>query len=254
MAVNIKERKSVDVILPMDVVSDNYSNRAEPSIKMLRTDNGNFDTNHAEKEPLMETDNTNNPKPTSGPEIDDLEPEDKVVPSSDNDEGIDDGLLPGNGSVYPRDDSDQPADPFPSFPAAPPGPGSGVPVPRNSPDVNVYQQKKTIAQGMMDLALISANANQFRYVLQTSGRHPFYYPSLIMIGLSLLLQVVVGIGLIWNSCYNIKIHNQMCMANKANNLTVSGIFLITILNVFISSFGIVENIDSRTFVDSTSVQ
>lgn len=106
--------------------------------------------------------------------------------------------------------------------------------------MNVYQQKKTIAQGMMDLALLSANANQFRYVLQSSGRHPYFYPSLIMIGLSLVLQVVVGIGLIWNSRYNVKDCEQMCKANRANNWTVIAIFLVTILNVFISSFGVVE--------------
>jgi membrane protein CcdC involved in cytochrome C biogenesis len=106
--------------------------------------------------------------------------------------------------------------------------------------MNVYQQKKTIAQGMMDLALISANANQFRYVLQSSGRHPYYYPSLVMIGMSLLLQVIVGIGLIWNSRYNVKHDDQMCKANRANNWTVIAIFLVTILNVFISSFGVIE--------------
>jgi hypothetical protein len=33
------------------------------------------------------------------------------------------------------------------------------------PSLNLYQQKKLIAQGMMDLALLSANANQLRYVL-----------------------------------------------------------------------------------------
>lgn len=30
--------------------------------------------------------------------------------------------------------------------------------PRIIPDINVYQHKKTLAQGMMDLALLSANA------------------------------------------------------------------------------------------------
>jgi len=111
-----------------------------------------------------------------------------------------------------------------------------------TPDVNVYQHKKTLAQGMMDLALLSANANQMRYVLQTDGRHPYFYPSLIMISMSLLLQIAVGIGLIWNSVYNVKKHEQMCKANKANNWTVIGIFLVTILNVFISSFGVVDQI------------
>ena len=57
------------------------------------------------------------------------------------------------------------------------------------PDINVYQHKKTLAQGMMDLALLSANANQLRYVLETSGRHPYYYPSLVLISLSIICQV-----------------------------------------------------------------
>ncbi|XP_043276678.1 ninjurin-1-like [Venturia canescens] len=106
-------------------------------------------------------------------------------------------------------------------------------------DVNIYQQKKTLAQGMMDLALISANANQFRYVLQSST-HPYYMTSLVMIGTSLFLQIFVGIGLIWNSTYNVKKDTHVLPANKINNLTIIGIFLVTILNVFITSFGVAE--------------
>ena len=94
---------------------------------------------------------------------------------------------------------------------------------------------------MMDLALISANANQLRYVLQSNGSHPYYYSSLIMIGMSLFLQIAVGIGLIWNSRYNVKDESQMWKANVANNWTIIGVFLVTILNVFITSFGIVES-------------
>jgi hypothetical protein len=62
-------------------------------------------------------------------------------------------------------------------------------VPRKGVDINVYQHKKTLAQGMMDLALLSANANQLRYVLESGGDHPYYYPSLVMISISLILQV-----------------------------------------------------------------
>lgn len=57
------------------------------------------------------------------------------------------------------------------------------------PDINVYQQKKNLAQGMMDLALLSANANQLRYVLESYVRHPYYWFSLISISISLILQV-----------------------------------------------------------------
>jgi hypothetical protein len=63
-------------------------------------------------------------------------------------------------------------------------------VPRRGVDINVYQHKKTLAQGMMDLALLSANANQLRYVLESGGNHPYYYPSLVMISMSLVLQVI----------------------------------------------------------------
>lgn len=129
-------------------------------------------------------------------------------------DGIDDGLLP------PAEDGELPEK------------GGGF------PDINVYQHKKTLAQGMMDLALLSANANQLRYVLERGQRHSYYYASLILISLSLLLQVTVGIGLIWNSRYNIHKNKHMQKANKINNFTVIGIFIITVLNVFISAFGV----------------
>ncbi|KAK4880493.1 hypothetical protein RN001_008639 [Aquatica leii] len=105
------------------------------------------------------------------------------------------------------------------------------------PDINLYQHKKTLAQGMMDLALFSANANQLRYVLE-SDRHPYYYPGVILISISLLLQVAIGVGLIWNSRYNVKDDKEICIANKISNFTIMGIFLVTVVNVFISAFGV----------------
>ena len=105
------------------------------------------------------------------------------------------------------------------------------------PDINLYQQKKTLAQGMMDLALFSANANQLRYVLE-SDKHPYYYPGVILISISLLFQVAIGVGLIWNARYNVKDEKEICIANKINNFTIIGIFLVTVINVFISAFGV----------------
>lgn len=107
--------------------------------------------------------------------------------------GVDDGLLPNDESgVVPnhnpvRPPSRRPSYQFPGYN----GPGfvniNGVDTP--IPDINAYQQKKTLAQGMMDLALLSANANQLRYVLESYKRHPYYYPSLIFISLSIIFQV-----------------------------------------------------------------
>jgi membrane protein CcdC involved in cytochrome C biogenesis len=97
-----------------------------------------------------------------------------------------------------------------------------------------------LAQGMMDLALLSANANQLRYVLESHLRHPYYYFSLTFIVTSLLMQVIVGIGLVLNSRYNIKNQDDICKADRINNLITIGILLITIVNVFISAFGVAE--------------
>jgi Ninjurin len=53
-------------------------------------------------------------------------------------------------------------------------------------------------------------------------------------------QVLVGIGLIWNSRYNVKDEKEICKADRINNYTVIGIFLITVVNVFVSAFGVAE--------------
>merc|ERR1712086_1209455 len=61
-------------------------------------------------------------------------------------------------------------------------------------DVNRYATKKTIAQGMLDVALLTANASQLKYVLQLGeDKHDFYYLMLALIILSIILQVVHGV-------------------------------------------------------------
>ncbi|XP_044266479.1 ninjurin-A-like [Tribolium madens] len=204
--------------------------------------------------------------PLAGPETDDDLDDDRETVSKPY-PGVDDGFFNGDGKDNSGNEGDFPVitsragpdggsenpdevdgprkpDSQPGrFPYAPNfGPdlevGSIVPDLDSIPDVNVYQHKKTLAQGMMDLALFSANANQLRYVLESFNRHPYYYPSIVLISFSLIFQVAVGIGLIWNSRYNVKDDKQICIANRINNFTIIGIFLVTVINVFISAFGV----------------
>lgn len=98
---------------------------------------------------------------------------------------------PDGRNVPPQNSPKYPPQPFPYPPGFGPDIEAGM-IPDGAssiPDINVYQNKKTLAQGMMDLALLSANANQLRYVLESYDRHPYFYPSLIMISLSLIFQV-----------------------------------------------------------------
>uniref|UniRef100_A0A182LSX3 Ninjurin a n=1 Tax=Anopheles culicifacies TaxID=139723 RepID=A0A182LSX3_9DIPT len=107
-------------------------------------------------------------------------------------------------------------------------------------NVNAYQQKKMITQGMMDLALLSANANQLRYVLESCQDHPFFEVIIVLISTSITIQVLVGMGLIWKSQYNTINENNYQEAKRISNLITIGIFLITLVNVMISAFNIAE--------------
>merc|ERR1711860_442379 len=67
---------------------------------------------------------------------------------------------------------------------------------RKTLDANRYATKKTIAQGMLDVALLTANASQLKYVLQVGEDHAFYTLMLTLIIISIILQVVVGVALL----------------------------------------------------------
>jgi len=109
------------------------------------------------------------------------------------------------------------------------------------PDFNVYQNKKSVGTGLIDVALLITNVDQLRFILHSFERNPYYYVSLSLIVCSMIMQVIVGIGLIINSRYNVKNCDDMCKADRANNLINIGIFLITVINIMISAFGIPDN-------------
>lgn len=56
-------------------------------------------------------------------------------------------------------------------------------------DVNRYATKKTVAQGMLDIALLTANASQLKYILQSGDKLQFYTLLLWLISASIILQV-----------------------------------------------------------------
>lgn len=151
-------------------------NRPYPGV-----DDGFFSNPREENNPDVEN------VPTNMPEAPPLSPKPSDQPDIGRFPANHPKSHPGNG----RPDANFPYAPgfgpeiynIPDFGTTDFGPGESI------PDVNVYQHKKTLAQGMMDLALFSANANQLRYVLESYDRHPYYYPSLSLISISLIIQV-----------------------------------------------------------------
>ncbi|VEN42149.1 unnamed protein product [Callosobruchus maculatus] len=110
---------------------------------------------------------------------------------------------------------------------------------------NTYAAKKTIAQGMMDIALITANANQLRYVLEYTRHTSTFYVLVFLITISLVLQVAIGCALIFKGRLDIKGESKGQRAQIINNCVVSSVFLVTIINVFIASFTITGNSMSK---------
>ncbi|XP_050432378.1 ninjurin-2-like isoform X2 [Adelges cooleyi] len=104
-------------------------------------------------------------------------------------------------------------------------------------DVNRYATKKTIAQGMLDIALLTANANQLKYILQVGEKHEFYKPLLVLIATSILLQVLVGGIFLIVGGLDIKKTKDQWKCLILNDVSVIMVFLITVINITISGFG-----------------
>ncbi|CAB4064478.1 unnamed protein product [Lepeophtheirus salmonis] len=96
---------------------------------------------------------------------------------------------------------------------------SDVPNGSNKPlDANRYATKKTIAQGMLDIALLTANASQLKYVLQVGEEnHPFYYLMISLISISIILQGIVGVLFLIIGGLNINKKTEHKAADRLNN-------------------------------------
>ncbi|KAH8373351.1 hypothetical protein KR009_001499 [Drosophila setifemur] len=104
---------------------------------------------------------------------------------------------------------------------------------RNSSGGNSYATNKNVAEGLMDIALLSANANQLRFLITYNDKASTYIYSLILVILSLVLQLLVGIMLIFKR--RLKRMNRQSY-EKTNDLLVMGVFMITVINIMLAAF------------------
>lgn len=72
--------------------------------------------------------------------------------------------------------------------------------------MNTYANKKSAAESMLDVALLMANASQLKAVLDQGPSITFYTGLINLISISLILQVLVGVLLIFIG--EIKIYTQ----------------------------------------------
>ncbi|CAH1784376.1 unnamed protein product [Owenia fusiformis] len=104
--------------------------------------------------------------------------------------------------------------------------------------INQYALKKTIAEGMLDIALLMSNACQLKSLLQAGPDHEFYYFQLVMLLMSIVLQVFTGFILLYIGKTDITEKSKEKSLERWNNISTMMIFAVTVINVFISAFGI----------------
>ncbi|XP_022818074.1 ninjurin-2 isoform X2 [Spodoptera litura] len=106
-------------------------------------------------------------------------------------------------------------------------------------DANRYATKKTVAQGMLDIALLTSNASQLKYVLQVGPKHEFYTLLVVLISISIVLQVAMGFVLLslnlWRDCWFHRPRHRTSALN-INYGTTATAFIVTVLNVLVSAF------------------
>ncbi|KAG8281877.1 hypothetical protein J6590_049941 [Homalodisca vitripennis] len=56
--------------------------------------------------------------------------------------------------------------------------------------------------------------------------------------MTFIQQIVVGVSLVYKGRCDLKGESKLEMANRINNRVVIGVFLITIINVFIAAFSV----------------
>uniref|UniRef100_A0A1A7WWE8 Ninjurin 1 n=3 Tax=Iconisemion striatum TaxID=60296 RepID=A0A1A7WWE8_9TELE len=110
--------------------------------------------------------------------------------------------------------------------------------PRRPLNMNHYANKKSAAESMLDVALLLANASQLKAVLEQGPDFSFYAALITLISISLILQVVVGVMLIFIVKWNLNDVATHYKLNILENTTTAFVFIIVVVNVFITAFGV----------------
>ncbi|XP_077134223.1 ninjurin-1 isoform X1 [Ranitomeya variabilis] len=119
---------------------------------------------------------------------------------------------------------------------------------RKKLNINHYANKKSAAESMLDIALLMANSSQLKAVIDQGPSFTYYIPLIILISISLILQIVVGVLLIFIVKYDLNNREKHAKLDNLNNTATGLVFIIVVVNVFITSFGVQKPVAEPTNV------
>uniref|UniRef100_H3DB23 Ninjurin 1 n=1 Tax=Tetraodon nigroviridis TaxID=99883 RepID=H3DB23_TETNG len=105
-------------------------------------------------------------------------------------------------------------------------------------NMNHYANKKSAAESMLDVALLMANASQLKAVMEQGPEFSFYVPLIVLISISLILQIMVGVMLIFIVKWDLNDESKHYKLNILENASTAFVFIIVVVNVFITAFGV----------------
>ncbi|XP_041859417.1 ninjurin-1 isoform X2 [Melanotaenia boesemani] len=113
-------------------------------------------------------------------------------------------------------------------------------------DLNHYATKKSAAQSMLDVALLMANSSQLKTVLYVGPQYCFYIPLVVLLALSITLQVIVGLLLMFIVKYNLNDRRKHAKLDRMNDVATVFVFFTVLINIFITALGFQEHIVSSS--------
>ncbi|KAL3974137.1 low density lipoprotein-related protein 2 [Sarotherodon galilaeus] len=118
-------------------------------------------------------------------------------------------------------------------------------------DMNHYVTKKSAAQSMLDVALLMANSSQLKTVLYVGPQYRFYVPLIVLLSLSIALQVIVGLLLVFIVKCDLNDVRKHAKLNRMNNVATVFVFFTVLINIFITALGFQGHTISLTCSIST---
>ncbi|XP_077545123.1 ninjurin-1-like isoform X2 [Haemaphysalis longicornis] len=110
-----------------------------------------------------------------------------------------------------------------------------------APEVNYrnwYAAKKTVSEGLFDVALLSANAAQLKHVLQLGPGFEFYGPVLVLTSLSIALQVIAMGLLAVIGILDLTNEDNQKRAETLTNVATAMATIVAAINFVAASFNI----------------
>ncbi|XP_061108719.1 ninjurin-2 isoform X1 [Conger conger] len=105
-------------------------------------------------------------------------------------------------------------------------------------NMNQYATKKSVAESMLDVALLMANASQLKAVLEQGPDFKYYITLVVLIGVSLLFQVIAGALFILMARKDINEAANQRRLDVINNVATGLVFITVVINIFITAFGV----------------